>query len=98
MRHLSGLLSASGCDVLSFDYFGTGDSAADLTDADLQGWSSDIDEAIREVKDMSAATRVAVVGLRLGATLAATLFRKPRKDVEALVLWDPITSGARYVD
>lgn len=98
MRYLSDLLSTSGFDVLSFDYFGTGDSAADLTDADLQGWSSDIDEAVKELKDMSAATRVTVVGLRLGATLAATLFRKRRKDVEALVLWDPIVSGARYVD
>jgi uncharacterized protein len=98
MRYLTGLLATSGCDVLSFDYFGTGDSAGDLTDADLRSWCSDIDDAIAELVDMSGATRVSVVGLRLGATLAASIFQRPRKDVEALVLWDPIVSGPRYVD
>jgi pimeloyl-ACP methyl ester carboxylesterase len=98
MRHLAGLLAGSGFDVLTFDYFGTGDSAGDLADADLQGWSSDIEEALRELKDVSGASRVSVIGLRLGATLAAAVCAKPRKDVEALALWDPIVSGARYVD
>jgi pimeloyl-ACP methyl ester carboxylesterase len=98
MRHLAALLAGSGFDVFTFDYFGTGDSAGEFAEADLQDWSSDIEVAMRELRDISSQTRVSIIGLRLGATLAATIFSKPRKDVEALVLWDPIVSGARYVE
>lgn len=98
MRQLTGLLAAGGFDTLSFDYFGTGDSAGEMAGAEIEGWMSDIEDAITELKDLSGVSRLTVVGLRFGATLAARLFRKPRKDVEALVLWDPIVSGAHYVD
>ncbi len=98
MRQLAGLLSAGGFDALTFDYFGTGDSAGEMAGAEIEGWISDIEEAITELKDLSGVSRVSVVGLRFGATLAARLFRQPRKDVEALVLWDPIVSGPQYVD
>ncbi len=97
IRRLSNLLAASGRDTLRFDYFGTGDSAGEMVDADLTGWQKDIETAIDEVKDTSGASRVALIGLRLGGSLAACVAARRQRDVEALVLWDPVISGRRYL-
>jgi uncharacterized protein len=97
MRRLANMLAATGRDALRFDYFGTGDSAGDMIDADLAGWESDIETAMDEVKDTSGAPRVALLGLRLGGALAARVAVKRQKDVEALVLWDPVISGRQYL-
>lgn len=98
VRHLSTLLTAAGIHVLRFDYFGTGDSAGDMADADLKGWQSDIDTAIEELKDTSGAQRIGLVGLRLGATLAAQAAARHKKDIDKLVLWDPIVKGESYLE
>lgn len=84
--------------MLRFDYFGTGDSGGDGSDASLRGWESDIDTAIDELKDIAGVGRVALVGLRLGATLAARVAERRNREVSALVLWDPIVSGQAYVE
>jgi pimeloyl-ACP methyl ester carboxylesterase len=96
MRRLAVQLSDAGFDVLRFDYFGTGDSAGEPRDADLAGLRRDIETAVDELKDMTSASRVALVGMRLGATLAAQLAARPRKDIDALALWDPVISGSVY--
>ncbi|MEO8152050.1 MAG: alpha/beta fold hydrolase [Rhizobacter sp.] len=98
MRQLAGMLAAAGYHVLRFDYQGTGDSAGEMTDADLKGWLGDIETAIDELKDTAGLNRVGLLGLRLGAALAAQAATRRRKDVDALVLWDPVVSGADYVD
>jgi uncharacterized protein len=97
LRQLASMLAAAGFHVLRFDYFGTGDSAGDMEQADLAGWEGDIEMAIEEVKDTAEATWIGLVGLRLGATLAARVAAKPRSGVNALVLWDPVISGAEYL-
>jgi pimeloyl-ACP methyl ester carboxylesterase len=96
MRQLGSMLATAGWHVLRFDYFGTGDSGADLPQADLAGWEDDIGSAIEELCDTSGATRVMLVGLRLGATLAARVAAR-RRQVDALIMWDPVVSGAHYV-
>lgn len=98
LRQLGNQLAAAGCHVLRFDYFGTGDSAGEFLDASLDGWERDIDSAIDELMDMSDARRVGLVGLRLGATLAAQAAARRRKEVDALLLWDPVVRGAAYAD
>ena len=97
MRQLAIRLSAAGYHTLRFDYFGTGDSAGDVAEADLKGWEADIETAIGEVRDTSGASRVALVGLRLGATLAASVAERRSEDIDALVLWDPVVSGSEYL-
>lgn len=94
---LGRLLAESGIHVLRFDYFGTGDSAGDMTDGDLEGWQADIETAIDELKDTAGLQRVGLVGLRLGATLAARVAQARRKDVDALVLWDPVVQGDAHL-
>jgi pimeloyl-ACP methyl ester carboxylesterase len=98
MRQLANMLSAAGYHALRFDYFGTGDSAGEALEADLGGWEGDIETAMEELKDTSGASRVGLVGLRLGATLAARVATRKSKETDALVLWDPVISGAEYLD
>ncbi|MEX2475927.1 alpha/beta fold hydrolase [Marinobacter sp.] len=97
VRRLAINLAEQGYSVLRFDYRGTGDSAGDLTAVTADHWVKDIGHAIQEVMDMSAARRVAVVGLRLGGLMAAHVARA-NSAVSRLVLWDPIIDGAAYVD
>jgi uncharacterized protein len=98
MRILANLLAGAGVHVLRFDYFGTGDSAGDGADGGLRSWSGDIDTAIDELVDTSGATRVALIGLRLGATLAAEAAGRRRRHVNGLVLWDPVLVGQEYLN
>jgi pimeloyl-ACP methyl ester carboxylesterase len=84
--------------VLRFDYFGTGDSAGDLTEASVAMWEDDIRTALDEVIAMSGAARVGLVGLRFGAVLANRVAMTNSVQVDQLVLWDPILNGAAYVD
>jgi pimeloyl-ACP methyl ester carboxylesterase len=98
LRQLSRKLSGAGLHVLRFDYFGTGDSAGDMTQTDLPGWENDIKSAIAELESITGSTRVSLIGLRLGATLAAkvAVWLDPR--VNSLVLWDPVVDGRAYLD
>jgi uncharacterized protein len=97
MRQLAKMLTASGVHTLRFDYFGTGDSGGCSTDGDLGGWEDDIQAAIEELRDTTGAAQVSLVGLRLGATLAAEVAARTGPAVNSLVLWDPVVSGAEYL-
>jgi pimeloyl-ACP methyl ester carboxylesterase len=98
MRRLASLLAGGRRHVMRFDYFGTGDSMGDSQDVSLSGCEKDIETAIEELRDTSGATRVVLVGLRLGATLAARVAARNKKTVEALILWDPVVSGPEYIE
>ncbi len=97
MRLLADMLAAKGCDVLRFDYSGTGDSGGDAATTTFADWESDVETAMDELKDTTGVSRVAVIGLRLGATLAARVADRRRRDISALILWDPVTSGDAYL-
>jgi len=88
-RVLARQLSAAGLHALRFDYLGTGDSTGEVPDFLIEDWLQNIGEAADELKDMADARKVALVGLRLGATLAAVA-AESRSDIDRLVLWDPI--------
>lgn len=94
-RRLAALLAEAGHHVLRFDYFGTGDSAGDLSGGDRPSWREDISAAINELKDMTEAPAVRLCGLRMGAAWAAQVARS-RLDVDRLVAWDPVIDGDGY--
>lgn len=100
-RVFANRLSRAGFPTLRFDYFGTGDSAGAAEEATLDDWIDDVVRAASELRSQTGASRVAVVGLRLGATLAtlATLPRdgKPRLAAQHVLLWDPVIDGAVYL-
>lgn len=98
MVKLAEVLAEGGCHVLRFDYFGTGDSAGESTDVSLAGCRDDITAAIEELLDMTGGESASLIGLRLGATLAADVAARNRSLIDRLVLWDPVISGPDYVD
>lgn len=96
-RHLAERLAAAGFDCLRFDLFGTGDSGGDESTPGLvRTWLDDIGQAADELRARSGVETIALVGLRLGATLALAQ-AAGRGDVDSLVLWSPWVSGAAFV-
>jgi pimeloyl-ACP methyl ester carboxylesterase len=94
-RQLAFLLTRIGLHVLRFDYRGTGDSSGELDTVTTGDWVQDVGHAIQELRDIANIQRVSVLGLRLGALVAAQACRD-RSDVDRLILWDPVLSGAHY--
>lgn len=97
MRMLAQRLADAGHHVLRFDYSGTGDSWGETTAADLDRWQEDVALAIRELQTRSGCTEVCLVGLRLGAHVAATAVGR-RAPVSSVVLWDPVVDGMAWTD
>lgn len=96
MRKIARLVAADGFHALRFDYFGTGDSSGDRSEATLERWVADIAMAADELSQVSGRARISVVGVRLGATLAA-LAAARGLPIERLVMWDPVIQGTDYL-
>jgi pimeloyl-ACP methyl ester carboxylesterase len=96
-RVLATLLERAGYAALRFDYSGTGDSQGESADATVDAWLDDIGAAADRLREATGATRIAIVGLRLGATLAALAAARGYARPRHLVLWDPIVDGAAYL-
>jgi len=95
-NQLAASLARAGFPVLRFDYFGTGDSSGADEQASVARWTADVHTAIDELKDTASVERVAVLGLRLGATIALAA-AETRADIARLVLWDPVIDGRAYL-
>ncbi len=96
-RILAERLCALGFDVIRFDYLGTGDSAGDPEDPGaLDAWLRSIEDATTVARRIVGSNEVALVGLRLGATLAVQA-AAAMGGVRRLVLWSPFRSGRAYV-
>ena len=95
-RRLAAMLAQDGHHVLRFDYFGTGDSSGRVEEGSTSVWLKDIEQAAAELKDLSGARQISLVGKRLGAALAVKACAAG-VNAERLVLWDPVVSGFDYV-
>lgn len=96
LRELAGRLAQAGFHALRFDYFGTGDSAGEGEEAELPRWLEDIGTAVEEARELAGSETVCLVGLRLGATLAA-LWASRAGGVRRAVLWAPVVRGSDYL-
>jgi pimeloyl-ACP methyl ester carboxylesterase len=97
LRSLAASLAQRGFHVLRFDYRGTGDSAGGPEDATLDAWVEDARVAYHEIRDATGVSRVSFVGLRLGAAVALLTSAKVPA-VDSIFLWEPVVSGARYLE
>ncbi len=96
VRYLADTLARAGVPALRFDYHGTGDSpGTDLDPGRVTRWLADVRRAIDDARARSGRARVCLIGIRLGATLAA--LASAERAVDQLVLWGPAVSGRRYV-
>jgi alpha-beta hydrolase superfamily lysophospholipase len=97
VREFAEAIAADGIPALRFDYLGTGDSAEIDENADhLRLWTEDVISAIRELRLRTGVDRVCLMGIRLGALLAALAAAECRM-VDSLILVGPVISGRRYV-
>ena len=95
-RLLANYLSAAGYPTLRFDYLRTGDSA-DIDSKNLwQVWLDNIDFACSWLREHIKCTRLLVIGLRIGGTMAAITATR-RNDIAGLVLIEPYLTGRSYV-
>lgn len=92
-RDLAERIAATGCSVLRFDYPGDGD-AADLDAPRPADWVASIRRAMRVLREEAGAQEIALVGLRLGGTLAALAAQE--EPVERLALLAPFLTGRAY--
>ena len=95
LRELARRLAADGLCTVRFDYYGTGDSSGREDEGSPEQWLDDIDAALLEAKEAGEGGGVCLVGLRLGAALAVLACLR-RRDIERLVLWDPVVVGRSY--
>ena len=96
IRHLADRLAQHGIPAVRFDYNGTGDSPGTDLDSDRwRCWQSNIKTAIQRARELGGRRRICLLGLRLGATLAALVASEV--EVDFLVLWNPCVSGRRYL-
>ncbi|POR55964.1 serine aminopeptidase S33 family [Paraburkholderia eburnea] len=96
-RKLAERLAAAGLPTLRFDYPGTGDAAGMEDDPGrVEAWIESIGAAVRHLRAWTGVTRVALVGLRLGATLAAAAAQR-HGNIDDLVLLAPPVTGRRYI-
>jgi len=96
LRHLAEDSARAGFVSLRFDLDGTGDSAGDDADPDrIEAWIASVRDAC-DLARKAGSTGLVLVGVRLGATLAA-LAAKGRTDVAALVAFNAVVSGKAYL-
>jgi dienelactone hydrolase len=94
-RRLAEELAAAGIVALRFDYDGTGDSAGMQDDPErVASWLRSIEAARAYLLDLGVPD-VAAVGMRLGATLAAS--HAASAPLSSLVCWDPCLSGRTFL-
>ena len=96
LRLLAEALAAHGHAALRFDLPGTGDSLGADTDPDrLDAWTDSIAGAARQLSAHAGVTGIVLVGLRLGALLAARA-APAVAELAGLVLLDPVMRGRGY--
>lgn len=82
------------CTVL--DFYGTGESGGDLTDATLPIWRQNIEDLRVQLTQRWAAP-VYLWGCRLGALIAVDYLQWHPGSSKRLLFWQPVPSGSNFV-
>lgn len=95
-RTIAEHLGQNGFPTLRFDYTGNGDSFGESEDGNLEVWCGDLVTAVEELRDTSGCREVSILGIRIGATIAALVEEFPCP-VDLMVLWDPVVDGGQFL-
>lgn len=95
--NLARSLCNEGYYVLRFDYMGQGDSDGKFEDVTVKTQISDIKVAMEYFRERTKVTRVGLLGVRLGATLAC-LANENAISTDFLILISPIIDGSSYIE
>uniref|UniRef100_UPI003569293C serine aminopeptidase domain-containing protein n=1 Tax=Novipirellula sp. TaxID=2795430 RepID=UPI003569293C len=94
LQQLAVQLCSVGFDVLRFDYASTGNSDGACAELTAQRMQRNLIDARDYLIEQSGAKQIAAIGLRLGATIAASL---PDGSFDHVVLWDPIVDVSEFL-
>ena len=95
-RILGEMLAARGYPTLRFDYPATGNSLGQSAElGDERAWRDATRRALEELRTLSAASRVIVIGQGIGGALAADLASET--EMAGLVLLGPVSQGRGYL-
>jgi pimeloyl-ACP methyl ester carboxylesterase len=96
LRHLADALSRESIPTMRFDWDGTGDSTGIDEDPDRYStWLENVRDAVRWMREHQGCQQISLIGLRMGATLAA--IATTGHEIGNLVLWAPVMKGRAYV-
>lgn len=88
-------LALEGMVAVRFDYAGTGDSSGEVSDVTLDTMNRDLGRIVDWTHEMFSPRRIALLGLRLGATV---ILDHAGVGVDTAVLWSPVVSTRRYIE
>lgn len=88
--------AARNAHVLRFDYPGTGESLGDASQVDWQDWLDSVDTAIDWLQEATGVPNIHLLGLRLGAMIAAAASAR-QHTARRIVLVDPVIDGSQHV-
>jgi uncharacterized protein len=92
-------VAARGIPVLRFDYYGDGESDGRFEDASVSTRVRDIHDAVDFCRQEARVSRVQLVGLGYGATLALrAALEQHHEAVAGVVAWAPVIDGERYLN
>jgi pimeloyl-ACP methyl ester carboxylesterase len=87
-------LAAAGVAVQRFHYRGAGHSSGEEAGSSLETMAEDAMLAVEHLRRRAGTSRIAFVGTRWGALVAARAAQ--RVPGAALALWEPVVDGGRY--
>jgi dienelactone hydrolase len=93
LRVMAEALATNRFAVMRVAFPTTGNSLRTGAGDDVAEWERAIATAVEEMRSFGV-SQVAIVGMRFSATLVANLASRLTPD--AVVLWDPVSSGRRY--
>lgn len=95
LRTLAESLARAGWHALRFDWDGTGDSAGEASDAHrLAAWRASLAHAVTTMRN-AGVDRIALLGVRFGATLALT--DAAALGVDDVIACAPLATGTRWL-
>ena len=95
LLHVADALAHRSMVALRFDFPGTGDSEGERAlDLRLGDWVAAVEAAADFLRRQTGCTDVALIGVRLGAAVAATA--AARAGASVLALWAPVGNGRAY--
>lgn len=89
-------LAAAGWGVLQIDLLGCGDSSGDFSDANWESWKADLALAWDWLENRGTGP-IGLWGLRLGALLTLAFAKDAVREIDRLVLWQPIINGEAFL-
>lgn len=95
-RQLALMLSKQGHEVFRFDYYGTGDSSGDDSEILVSEAIKDVAAAAEEFRETTNFSKLVLVGLRLGASIALS-YSATQSESISVILWDPVLNGETYL-